>query len=130
MSNRLSSTSPDYNAQGGLGKSFDDSFAVQVAAASGAITIKEGTVIITKAGVAAMTLAAPTAGAQSAGGDDGKELVIISNTANAHTITTPSNVINGNKTVNTFSGTLPNACEFVAYQGVWMSTYNTGGTLS
>ncbi|MCU1326664.1 MAG: hypothetical protein JWN34_2034 [Bryobacterales bacterium] len=127
---RIAATSPDYNSTGGVAKAVDDKDSYQIASASGAISVKEGTVSITKAGVAALTLVAPTAGLPSAGGDDGKVLRIVSETANAHTITTPAAGINGNKNINTFSATLPNACEFVARNGTWWSTFNTGGTLS
>src|SRR4051812_49252056 len=73
---------------------------------SGAIAIKKGLVIITKAGVAAMTLALPVAGAQSAGGDDGKVLRIISATAQAHTVTTPVAGLNGASTIATFAAAI------------------------
>ena len=72
-------------------------------AASGAIPITPntgpvgGSFVITKAGVAALTLAAPKAGAQNwqniggflknNGGQDGTILVITSSTLNAHTLT-------------------------------------------
>src|ERR1700676_60534 len=69
--------------------------AEEVDGSSAAIGINSGVVYITKAGVAAMTLAAPTAGLPAAGGNDGQELTIVSTTANAHTVTTPANKING-----------------------------------
>jgi hypothetical protein len=57
-------------------------YPVELAAANGAIASKAGVVMLTKAGVAAMTLAAPTAGT-----DDGKVLIIAAATANARTVT-------------------------------------------
>jgi hypothetical protein len=48
---------------------------------NGAVTIADGTVVFTKAGVAAMTLAAPTAA------QEGTTIVFTSGTANAHTLT-------------------------------------------
>lgn len=52
---------------------------IENASASGAITLYSGIVQITKAGVAALTLAAPT--------EDGRVLILDSTTANAHTVT-------------------------------------------
>lgn len=104
---------------------------VEVDAASGAIGIKAGLVTLTKAGIAVMTLALPVAGTQANGGDDGKVLRIISETANAHTVTTPTNGFNGALHIATFSGTLPNAFELVARNGSWWSvSTNLGVTLS
>ncbi len=87
---------------------------VEVDNASGAIGIKEGTVFLTKAGVAAMTLAAPVAGV-----DDGKILTVITTTANAHTITFAANGLNGNKTTITFGAVVGNQVELIAFNGAW-----------
>jgi len=95
------------SAQGVLG-------GVEFDAASGAIGIKQGTAIITKAGVAAMTLAAPVAGV-----DDGKILTVLSTTANAHTITFAANGLNGNKTTITFGAVIGNQVELIAFNGSW-----------
>jgi Uncharacterized conserved protein (DUF2190) len=103
---------------------------VEVDAANGAIALKEGVVLITKAGVAVMTLAAPTAGLQSAGGDDGKKLTIKSTTANAHTITTPSGKIDGSLHLITFGGAVTDFQNLVAYNGVWQSLESSGSTIS
>ena len=130
MSYRIPSTSPDFESSGGAIENFDLAFGTQAAAANGAISIKEGTVFLTKAGVAAMTLAVPTAGAQSAGGDDGRELTVIDTTGNAHTVTTPSNGINGNKHIATFGGTTGQFGTLIAYNGVWYLAASSGVTLS
>src|ERR1051326_6039977 len=53
----------------------------QVVSADGAITIKRGVAVVTKAGVAAMTIADPVATT-----DDFKQLKVISATAQAHTL--------------------------------------------
>ncbi len=131
--NRLSTSSPD-NCPGFAAGSVLDFIhqisAVEVESASGAIGIKEGFAPITKAGVAATTLAAPTAGLPSAGGDDGKVLRIKSTTANAHTVTTPANKLNGNKAVATFSGAVTDFIELIAYNGVWQVMASSGITLS
>lgn len=90
---------------------------VQVAAADGAITIKDGVVMITKGTAAALTLAAPTASA-----DDGKRLAIISTTAAAHTVTQTTPGFNGGTTgsdVATFTAAIGNGMVIVAYNGTW-----------
>jgi hypothetical protein len=74
---------------------------ITLAAADGAITISPGVVAVTKAGVAALTLAAPTSA------QEGTQLVVTSRTANAHTITTVAlledGVTGGGKNVATFA---------------------------
>lgn len=94
---------------------------IQVASADGAITIKSGMVVITKAGVAALTLAAPAAGAQSAGGDDGKVLYIDSLTANAHTVTLAGGLrgAGSGADVGTFGAAIGNGIVLYAYNGAW-----------
>jgi hypothetical protein len=132
MSNRFVSTNPDLHAgSGSIDSSLDLVFGVEVDSASGAIGITEGYVFITKAGVAAMTLALPNAGLPSAGGDDGRVLVINSTTAHAHTVTTPGNGINGNTHIATFSGDVTDSLELVAYNGAWRTVSTPSGiTLS
>lgn len=92
---------------------------VQVASADGAITIKSGVVMLTKAGVAAMTLAAPTAGT-----DDGKELTIIAATAQAHTVTIGGglNGAGAGADVGTFGGAVGDRFSVVAYNGAWYAS--------
>lgn len=126
----VASTSPDFNTTSGLAQLLDSLNQKQVALLDGAITIKCGIVVVTKGSAAALTLAAPTAGSISAGGDDCKILTVKSTTAFAHTITTPANKINGNKLTDTFGGAVTDCVEFVAYNGVWWTVQNTGGTLS
>lgn len=90
---------------------------IQVASADGAITIKSSTVLITKAGVCAMTLAAPAAA------DDGVRIVFITTTAQAHTLTVPSAIgVNGGTTgtdVGTWTAAIGNNIVLVAYNGNW-----------
>lgn len=128
--NLIPATSPEYNANGGLAYVMDTIHDRQVASADGAITIKSGLVAITKGTAAALTLAAPTAGAISAGGDDGRVLRIMSTVAAAHTVTTPSNKINGNKLTCTFGGAVTDFVELVAYNGIWRTAGSSGNTLS
>lgn len=135
--NLISTSSPDY--EGGASPiallsanwpTIDTKYAIEVEAASGAIAVKEGFSVITKAGVAAMTLAAPTAGLPAAAGDDGKVLTIVSTTANAHTVTTPSNKVNGASTTLTFGAAVANFVQVMAYGGVWYVLGKTGVTVS
>lgn len=72
--------------------------------------------VITKAGVAALTLAAPTPGT-----DDGLELQFTSTTANAHTLTATGLFIDGAAHVNvaTWSANAGGQLSIVAYQGKW-----------
>jgi len=95
---------------------------------AGVVGITNGRVIITDSGAALLTLAAPTAGDRSAGGNDGDRLEIISTTAQAHTVTTPSNKINGNKLTATFAA-VADHIELIAYNGVWY-VINNNTTLS
>lgn len=101
-----------------------------VASSDGPIDSTKDLVVITKGSAAALTLPAPVAGAASVGGDDGKELAVLSTTAFAHTVTTPSNKINGNKAVATFAAAVGNIIEFYAYNGVWYMKLQTGITLT
>lgn len=100
-----------------------DKDTVQNLVADGAITIKNGVVLIAKtvAGVVAATLANPTAGT-----DDFKRLLIISNQAQANTVTITGGLGNGGggEDVITFSGVVGDCIELVAYGGYW---YDTGG---
>lgn len=72
--------------------------------------------LITKAGVAALTLAAPVSGL-----DDGKLIQFFSTTANAHTITATGLLKTGSAAVNVATfGAFPGASlTLMAYQGLW-----------
>src|SRR5690348_7387465 len=133
----LPTTSPDY--EGGTSpvaqlsanfSTLDAKHSVEVDSADGAIALKEGTVLITKGTAAAMTLALPTAGLPSAGGDDGKTLRIMSTTAAAHTVTTPSSGLNGASHIATFAAAIGNCIMLVAYNGSWWKLSATGITMS
>jgi len=120
--------SNDYNAAMDI---IDALSAIGAAGADGAIGLKEGTVFITKSASAALlTLAAPVAGLPAAGGDDGKVLRIKSTTAKAHTVTTPSNKIDGITAVATFGGAVTDFIELIAYNGIWRSGASSGIVLS
>ena len=87
-------------------------------AADGAITISAGTVIFTKAGVNAMTLAAPSAG------QAGTRMTFVAGTANAHTITATGliddGVTGGSKNVATFAAFVGASIVLEAYNSKWV----------
>lgn len=86
--------------------------------ADGAIAIKNGVVTIAKtvAGVVAATLANPVAG-----DDDFKRLTIISNQAQANTVTLTGGFGGGGggEDVATASGVIGDTLELMAYNGKW-----------
>lgn len=100
-----------------------DKETLQDLVANGAITVKSGVVKIAKtvAGVVAATLANPTAGT-----DDFKKLLIISNQAQANTVTVTGGFGNGGggEDILTFGGDIGDCVELTAYGGYW---YLTGG---
>lgn len=99
----------------------------------GAIPIKSGRVIVKKASACALTLAAPTAGLPSAGGDDGKRLTIVAGTAAAHTITNSSPGFNNggaSKDVATLGGAIGDGLTLIAYNGEWLVVGSVNATLA
>ena len=112
-------------------------FNTTIGAASGAIPLPAlgTTYFLTKAGVAAMTLAAPTAGtpqAGQAGGQDGLVVRVISTTAYAHTITATGLLQTGSASVNvaTFAAYAGASVTLMAYNGKWITIAATGTTFS
>lgn len=93
--------------------------------ASGAITQKSGIVTLSAASAEAMTLAAPTAGA-----DDGKELRIISKTAFAHTVVGAVGYSGTANKTATFGAAIGNTLNLIALGGVWYQMPSTGITIS
>jgi hypothetical protein len=83
--------------------------------------------LITEAGVAALTLAAPTATV-----DDGKTITITSTTANAHTLTATGLLQTGSASVNlaTYAAYAGAGLTLQAYQGKWMVQAQVGITFS
>jgi hypothetical protein len=100
-----------------------DKQTLQNLVANGAITVKSGVVKIAKtvAGVVAATLANPTDVT-----DDFKKLLIISNQAQANTVTVTGGFGNGGggEDILTFGGDIGDCVELTAYGGYW---YITGG---
>jgi hypothetical protein len=98
-------------------------YAYQLLVADGPITVKNGACFIAKtvAGVVAATLADPTATT-----DDFKRLTIVSNQAQANTVTSASSFGGGGagEDVITFSGEIGDTVELLAYGGKW---YIVGG---
>lgn len=90
-------------------------------AASGAISVQSQTALLTKAGVDAMTLAAPVAGTQ-----DGIVITIQSTTANAHTVTATGLFQCGTAAVNlaTFPAQAGASIVLVAFNGKWVVASN------
>lgn len=90
---------------------------VTLVSADGAVTPAPGVYIVTKAGVCAMTLAAPAAA------QDGMTMNIISKTAYAHTITATGLLENGAAAspydVATFSVYTGAGMSLIAYDGKW-----------
>lgn len=100
----------------------------QTQATSGAINPHvSGTYFITKAGVEALTVAAPTAGT-----DDGIKLVFYSTTNFAHTITATGLLATGSASVNaaTFAAFAGARLTMIAYQGLWYTAGGQGTTFS
>ena len=135
MTQRLRSSNSILTPLGSFGQDAADSLlagAFNIISASGAIDPHTpAKYVITKAGVAALTLAAPTAVA-----DDGVRIEFISTTAQAHTVTTPAagDIRDGNSsdhdTVATFAAHIgANFC-IEAYNGVWYVTDETAVTLT
>jgi hypothetical protein len=101
--------------------------ALAVLAASGAIPVVAASYVITKAGVAALTLAAPIAGTQ-----DGLTISVVSATNFAHTITATGLLNTGTAAVNvaTFAAFAGAGLTLKAYQGEWLVTASVGITFS
>lgn len=107
---------------------------------SGKGSMVGGWYFITNASVDAITLATPVSGAGFGGaqggtfpqlnGQDDMEITFVSVTAAAHTITTASNIINGNKHIATSGGAIGNVIRFRARAGVWWMFQTIGFTLS
>ena len=99
--------------------------------ASGAVSVVGATNFITKAGVAALTLAAPVAGSTGTG-QDGTIITFLSTTAYAHTITATGLLQTGSASVNvaTFAAYAGASLTLVAYNGKWIVLSAVGITFS
>lgn len=88
--------------------------------------------VITKAGIAVLTLAAPTAGDVQSGGDDGLILDFVSATTDQHTITATGLFLDGAGHVNvaTFPANAGGGLRLMAYAGKWIVVYNNNVVMS
>jgi hypothetical protein len=80
-----------------------------------------------------MTLGAPTASDSFTGGDDGKEILVISEQASAHTITFTGGTAQdgaGHTTTATFPAQLGASIRLSAYQGKWIVLHLQGVTMT
>jgi hypothetical protein len=94
-------------------------------AADGALPTGSATVILTKAGVSAMTLAAPSA--------DGVVLRVMSFSANAHTITTSDLIHDGTTGTHdtaTFAAFQGASITLVGWSGKWLVAANNAVTIT
>lgn len=103
-----------------------------VVSADGAIPVTPGVYSVTKGSAAALTLAAPTAGDPSAGGDDGARIIVVSETAFAHVITCASVGFNGKAASGTatFAAAKGNGVTLTARNGQWWVLSNVGVTIA
>lgn len=92
-----------------------------VVSVDGAIPVTPGVYSVTKGSAAALTLAAPVAGAPSAGGDDGCIITVVSETAFAHVITQGTVGFNakGASGTATFGAAKGNGLQLIARNGNW-----------
>lgn len=93
--------------------------------AAGAIGQKSGRVFLTGATAQAYTLALPTPGS-----DDFKEIEIVNQSAQAHTVTTPANGFDGAVHICTMTAGPGVVLVLMAFQGVWYSQRATGSGLA
>ncbi len=102
---------------------------LQLASANAAITIRNAVVMITKGSACALTLAAPSTA------QNGTEIIIISASAYAHTVTTPSAIMHwgdsgGADDVGTFAAYKGARLHLKAFAGEWYVLNSTGVTLA
>ena len=102
---------------------------LQIMGASGAVVIKPSTVLITKAGVAALTIGDPTTGVH-----DGMVMTFISTTASAHTLDNSAgsgfNAGGAGSDIGTFGGAKGDGISIIAYAGDWYVLDKTNVTLA
>lgn len=95
--------------------------------AAGAIALG-GTALLKAGTAAAMTLAQPIAGAQSASGNDGMRMRIVALDGEAYTVTTAADGINGTDDTLTSAAGVGDTVELVAFNGIWYVSKTTTGT--
>lgn len=107
-----------------LGSSVPNGAPTVLSGATGAVPLSGVTYITYDGGAGAYTLATPTV--------DNQVIDIISLTAQAHTITTAANIINGANDTVTFTGATFNYIRLRSFGGQWVSVAadRTNATLS
>ena len=94
---------------------------------AGAIALG-GTALLKTGAASAMTLAQPVPGAQSASGNDGMRMRIVALDAEAYTVTTAADGINGTGDTLTASAAVGDTVDLVAFNGIWYIAKTTTGT--
>lgn len=111
----------------------DNIRSIQAIPSDGAITIREGTVILLKTGQASITGFAPIAGPKP-DGEDGHLLRVVSSTAFAHIVNFPANsiqTVNGlKKTITMVPGGAALSFDLIASGGIWYLRTLTGGSVT
>jgi hypothetical protein len=99
----------------------------QAITGDGAITIQHATVYLSKAGAAAITLAAPTSGTH-----DGFRITVIASSAQAHVITSGVDGFNakGSSGTATFGGAIGDSVTFEADTGHWYTVATRNVTIA
>jgi len=116
---------PSDTAQRNLSDRDIQSYSVNGAVDISKLTSPRTDILMTKAGVLALTLAAPTAAI------DGYEVTFIARTANAHTVTHTAG-FSGDTTasdVATFGGAIGDSMTIKAVNGTWLATALKGVTI-
>lgn len=127
LATERSTTSPSADHQYAMNQLFHlGKLGVIKYAVNGAITPQTGTHYLTKAGVAVMTLLAPT--------EDGLEVTVVAGTANAHTLT-PTGGINdgttgGAKTAWTSAAFVGSSITLISAGGLWHIKAKNLGTVA
>ena len=127
MSQEINTMPRMLNLKAGVADERDLSSVMVAAAADGAITIQNSTVIVTKGTAAALTLAAPSTA------QDGTKITVVSATAAAHTVTVATagfNDLGAAGDVATFGGAKGDGLTAIAYNGDWFLTARTNITLA
>ena len=120
---------PDRLTELQIAVQLDEANNLPVAEYTSAGAIALGGKAFLKTGAAsAMTLAQPLSGAQNAGGNDGMEMEIIALDAEAYTVTTATDGINGTGDTLTASAAVGDTVKLVAFGGVWYIRKTTTGT--
>ncbi len=97
---------------------------VQTITGDGAITLKSGVVVLSKASAAAITIAVPD--------QDGQQLHVVTSTAQAHVITQATDGFNAKAASGTctFTAAVGNSVTLVSQGGHWYTVVKNGVTIA